>query len=388
MKIEIAESMVYSWLRKVRNCRIVQTNWKPAPEWERSNDAELDSLMRASTSYFADFLNKSDVPFSEDSEGPEYGIEDKLTDTSENSRIFKNTASLEQLITQTECDVLGLSVENGRYKAIAVEVAFHENGLNYSGGRIVTAKKIVAKFLRVIFALRAYFGVEEAELIFASPHVKKAPLSQVTEMMNELNAFLAKVNLAGFSVSVLFNDEFYSKLLRPLVTSVKNHGATDGSELFVRALKLVELADKLPAAPRPSPQESSALIASLTPIQEDGDNSLPSACDSEIFSQRENNSLNEYSNMKIAEIVQSVVRSLLVEGRCSDEEIARLTQYDYCHQTFGTSFPVLSPNRLQTKGVYRYYADPLKINGRTYYLSSQWYERQRERLTRWIDRYL
>lgn len=89
MKIEIAESMVYSWLRKVRNCRIVQTNWKPAPEWERSNDAELDSLMRASTSYFADFLNKADVPSSEDSEGPEYGIEDKLTDTSENSRIFK-----------------------------------------------------------------------------------------------------------------------------------------------------------------------------------------------------------------------------------------------------------------------------------------------------------
>lgn len=39
MKIEIAESLVYSWLRKVRNCRIVQTNWKPAPEWAR--DIEL-----------------------------------------------------------------------------------------------------------------------------------------------------------------------------------------------------------------------------------------------------------------------------------------------------------------------------------------------------------
>lgn len=388
MKIEIAESMVYSWLRKVRNCRIVQTNWKPAPEWERSNDAELDGLMQESTSYFADLLNKSEVSFSEDSEGPEYGAEDKLTDTSESSRIFKNTASLEQLITQTECDVLGLTVENGRYKAIAVEVAFHENGLNYSGGRIVTAKKIVAKFLRVIFALRAYFGVEEAELIFASPHVKKATLSQVSEMMNALNAFLSKVNLGGFSVSVLFNDDFYSKLLAPLVASVKNHGATDGSELFVRALKLVDLENKLPAAPRPSLKEASELVSSLTPIQVDCDDSLSSSCGSAICGQRENNALNTYNDMTIGEIVKDIVIPMLVEDRCTEEEITRLTQYDYCHQIFGTTFPVLSSIRVRTNGVFRYYSDPLTINGRTYYLSAQWYERQRERLTRWIDRHL
>ena len=92
--------------------------------------------------------------------------------------------------------------------------------------------------------------------------------------------------------------------------------------------------------------------------------------------------------MKIGEVVQSVVRTLLVDGRCSEEEITRLTQHDYCHQIFGTTFPVLSSSRVRTNGVCRYYADPLTINGRTYYLSSQWYERQRERLTRWIDRHL
>lgn len=251
MKIEIAESMVYSWLRKVRKCLIVQTNWKPAPEWNRANEAELESLMLESTSYFANVLMRSDFSAPEESGGTVYDADDKLTDTSNAACIFKKTAGLEQLIAQTECDVLGLTVEDGKYKAIAVEVAFHENGLNYSGGRLVTAKKIVSKFLRIIFALRAYFGVEEAELIFASPHVKKATFVEVTAMMDELNAFLEKVKLSGFSVTVLFNDDFYSEMMVPLVSSVKNHGATDGSELFVRSLKLVELADNLPISPSP-----------------------------------------------------------------------------------------------------------------------------------------
>ena len=92
--------------------------------------------------------------------------------------------------------------------------------------------------------------------------------------------------------------------------------------------------------------------------------------------------------MKIGEVVQSMVRPMLVEGRCTEEEITRLTQHDYCHQIFGTTFPVLSSRRERSNGAYRYYADPLTINGRTYYLSAQWYERQRERLTRWIDRHL
>ena len=265
MKIEIAESLVYSWLRKVRNCRIVQTNWTPAAEWARDNEAELEKLMQESTRYFADVLKKGDNTTIKDTDGIEYEAEDKLTDTSDDARIFKKTASLEQLIAQTECDVLGLSVEKGEYKAIAVEVAFHENGLNYSGGRIVTAKKIAAKFLRIIFALRAYFGVEEAELIFASPHVKNATLLEVTAMMDELNAFLAKANLGGFSVSVLFNEDFCTEMLIPLVDSVKNHGAGDGSELFTRALKLVELADKLPTVLTPSVKES-AIPAALPSV--------------------------------------------------------------------------------------------------------------------------
>lgn len=65
-------------------------------------------------------------------------------------------------------------------------------------------------------------------------------------MMDELNAFLAHEDLTGFSVSVLFNEDFRSEIIVPLVQSVEKHGAADGSELFVRALKLISLGEKMP----------------------------------------------------------------------------------------------------------------------------------------------
>lgn len=260
MKIEIAESMVYSWLRKVRSCRLVQTNWKPAPEWPLSHVEELERLKSASEAYFTKVLKNMDDCMNTEADAIDYDAADTITDTSDASMcIFKRTASLQQLISQTECDVLGLCLENGRYKAIAVEVAFHEGGLNYSGGRKESAKKIVSKFLRTIIALRACFGVEEAELIFASPHVKGATLLQVNQMMDELNAFLAREGLTGFSVTVLFNDDFKTELIMPLFQSVKQHGAADGSELFVRAIQLITLGEKLPRSSSSESEKRSAI---------------------------------------------------------------------------------------------------------------------------------
>jgi len=32
MKIEMGESLLYSWLRHVKECQIAQTNWKVSPK--------------------------------------------------------------------------------------------------------------------------------------------------------------------------------------------------------------------------------------------------------------------------------------------------------------------------------------------------------------------
>lgn len=45
MKIEMGESLFYSWLRHVKECQIVQTNWKVSSQWQLSDAEALEHLM-------------------------------------------------------------------------------------------------------------------------------------------------------------------------------------------------------------------------------------------------------------------------------------------------------------------------------------------------------
>ena len=54
MKIEMGESLFYSWLRHVKECQIVQTNWKVSPQWVLQNEDELQRLYNV----FEDVLDR------------------------------------------------------------------------------------------------------------------------------------------------------------------------------------------------------------------------------------------------------------------------------------------------------------------------------------------
>ena len=54
MKIEMGESLIYSWLRHVRLCQIVQTNWKVSSQWELHHEPELRELMEEAGRTFED----------------------------------------------------------------------------------------------------------------------------------------------------------------------------------------------------------------------------------------------------------------------------------------------------------------------------------------------
>ena len=103
MKIEMGESLFYSWLRHVKECQIVQTNWKASPSWQLQNEEELKRFMDTTDAHFK---NKYD-----------YGI-------------YKNN-SLSQLLAQTEVDALGISISGSETQIYAIEVAIHESGHNY-----------------------------------------------------------------------------------------------------------------------------------------------------------------------------------------------------------------------------------------------------------------
>ncbi len=52
MKIEMGENLFYSWLRHVKECQIVHTNWKVSPQWQLQNEDTLDRLARKADAFF------------------------------------------------------------------------------------------------------------------------------------------------------------------------------------------------------------------------------------------------------------------------------------------------------------------------------------------------
>ncbi len=103
MQLEIAESLCPSYLRHVKGCWLVQTNWKTSEHWvKQKSDSDLESSFESMRRLF-------------DPDG----------------MIFKKTKDASQFLKQGEIDVVGVG-QDGSVQAL--DVAFHEDGLNYTGG--------------------------------------------------------------------------------------------------------------------------------------------------------------------------------------------------------------------------------------------------------------
>ena len=204
MKVEIGESLGYSFLRHVKQCWLVQTNWKASDDWpKRLKDDELGRE-------FSDMRRKFDPDGS----------------------VFGKTTSPSQLLKQSEIDVVGVGFGGDIY---AVEVAFHENGLQY-GPKQETRKRVLKKMLRAKFLLDAYQLADgKQHIYFVSPKVHQG----VKPGLDEVFAWLKKEYPEGVDWQLLTDDKFVSKMLIPTLKKAKD--AADTSELFMRSAKLLEL---------------------------------------------------------------------------------------------------------------------------------------------------
>ncbi len=213
MKIEIGESLGYSYLRHVKECWLVQTNWKPSPHWPRFMDnTELDEMFAAMKRRF------------DDADG----------------KVFKQTKTAAQFIQQAEIDVMGVDREGGVY---AIDVAFHEAGLNYLGG---PENRVLKKLLRTMLTLQAYHPTEtQLNICFASPKVNPGVQRPLEALFDNLRDEYPEVVW-----DLLTNEAFAERLLQP--TLQKATAVNDTAELFMRASKLLDLAGRSPT-PRPKP---------------------------------------------------------------------------------------------------------------------------------------
>ena len=319
MKIEIGESLGYSYLRHVKECWLVQTNWKPSPHWPRfMDDVELDEMFAAMKRRF------------DDAEG----------------KVFKQTRAAAQFLQQAEIDVMGVDREGGVY---AIDIAFHEAGLNYLGG---PENRVLKKLLRTMMTLQAYHPTEtQLHIAFASPKVNPGVQKPLEAMFDDLQAAYPDIVW-----DLLTNDVFAERLRRP--TLEKATAVSDTAELFMRASKLLDLAGmpSTSAADTPTRRKPrrTATAASAGPATERG---------------------------SLQPLVRNLVQTLLEDypDLLDDADLRNLMDSDYCKNTLGLqigNFPLL---RRQTDGRQgsatdtqdRYY---LRAYAGRFYVCSQWWK--------------
>ena len=338
MKIEMGESLFYSWLRHVKECQIVQTNWKVSSQWQLSNADALKELMALVDNHYSQ----------------KHGY-----------AIFKRNASLSQLLQQGECDVLGISIQPDDMKYYAVDVAFHEAGLNY-GSRDTTVMKVLEKCARTAFCLHGYLSTREAEIIFASPKINPAVLSDLTPCIAEMNELFANSGY-DFTFRIIANEEYNDLVLKPIL--LVSDGIADTSELFLRSYQMYKMFSDAKTTTKRTKSDTSTTKAESPEYD---------YTDADV-----------YQELKIGQLAQKVLGRMLCDGCASDEEIEAMQTAEYSKQQFDLHYPLL---RLATESEtpLHYYAKPIEINGTCYRMCCEWFEKKganndRPYLLKWIE---
>ena len=162
-------------------------------------------------------------------------------------QVFKTNVNFDQFILQGEIDALGLQMkhlDSGHtdVRAFAVEVAFHESGLNYEG-RFETAARVAKKMLRGAILLSGPLGVESGEILFATPKIGPSTFKLIEPMLGRVRNFwkmqAATYGLPNFEFSFNSGSDFENKMLRPLLDA--GDDVADTSELFLRSYQLLRI---------------------------------------------------------------------------------------------------------------------------------------------------
>lgn len=326
MKIEIGENLIYSYLRHVEGCRVVQTNWKTSGKWNLTEyDKEQAKLLF-----------------------------EKVRLSNSFSGVFGNNA-FEQLIKQAEIDVLGLNTtENSIF---GIDVAFHSGGLNY-GSPSETALIVMKKIFRTIFIMQSYFKeFNKFNSYFVTPKVNTSYKGLIEDLINEARDI---INDDSISIEFISNDTFYLNMVEPLVNNVfEEH---DTAELFLRAVKLLQL-----------DRRTQVSVSANKPVAEPSSNSK--------IQKR------TVEGMKIGQFVQYKMKKIFEQNLLGEEEIRKLQDKGYSKKIFNLDFEVLRNINLKTEdksGRNRYYANEIFFDN--YHLTSQWFERHWDPLLEWLKK--
>lgn len=210
MEIEICESLFFSWLRHIKDCKMVHTNWKSSPRWSMNNSNEIEYMLTELREHFKD----------------EYDI----------VLLGKNT-KLTQINRQGETDLLGEQIVNGKHDYYAVDVAFHKKGLSYKGKINEKVVNIMGKCIRSAFWLYGYLNKKSGHIYFDSPKIRNSMKDKLDKEFAYINNYFKSKGF-DFNFVLYGNDNFQNEVLDP-VLNISNQ-IDDTNELFLRAVSLIK----------------------------------------------------------------------------------------------------------------------------------------------------
>jgi hypothetical protein len=332
MKIEIAESLIFSWLRHVQGCVVTQMNWKPSPSWPISNDDELRQKFERVRVLAGESIG---VP------------------------IFKK-CEFAQFVRQTEIDVLGLRLgsDPAAMQVLAVDSAFHEGGLLY-GSADETVGRVLKKLIRAALAVEGYLNVGKAIIVFATPKVAESIREPIQRHLASLEAALGGPASAGASLRfrLIANQDFADEIARPVLET--GTSVADTSELFLRAQQLMALCEQPARKPR---------------AMRDGTSNTDQV-----------EGIGAHVRATMAELAEAAL--------LTPEVVAELSSARYSKSRFNLGHSFLKPvaphldllqQRHDSNGYARYWKQPLAIDGNHFLMCSQWFDWQRTAFDQWV----
>lgn len=104
------------------------------------------------------------------------------------------------------------------------------------------------------------------------------------------------------------------------------------------------------------------------------------------------NDINSFNGKKIGSLAYALIRYLLENNKLNEVEIINLQDKNYSHNLFNKlNYPVLSQDRdAYSNGgiVKRFYKDSVEVKNVQYFISSQWFEEDRDDLIKWYSSHI
>ena len=314
----MGESLIDSWLNHVKNCQLHQTNFKLTENWEIPNRKELGIE-------YQDLMEKAEHEF----EG-----------------VFKSTKTLDELLKYAEIDNMGVDFINN--KLYAVDIAFHEAGLNYTKNGYSTAMNIAKKFLRTIFLIKIYFPtIEEKSIIFASPKVTPKPAKDLEDMVEKLKLFITS-NKLNINIELYINEKFKKDIYDKLID--RSTKSNDTSELFLRSMKLHELCTNITFKGKKKNIDNSTILI---------------------------------DKPRVGVLAKDFFTELLNDVKIDNDLLELLQKKEYSKKELDVNFPIIHKG-IENIDKKRYYSRPLIDD---YYLTNDWYEKSRDKLEIMIENF-